>query len=958
MLTLEIYVNEKWNKVDLSETESLVVKYQNSDATDPTVTLSSYSKTIQLKGTKANNKIFDEIYRLDNQILNFDPTQKTPFRLSNNTLLMSGYLQLNSIEVSPEQEKTYNITLYSGIGEFFYNLAYDEDGNERKLSDLRFAVRDNGGNLLPKETELDFVVNKEFVKKCWDKTSWNSEKVEDFITFVPAYNGLPDNFNADKCLVNTDGLTSTFPSSMSDNGTTYSTVSGYGLAELNKDYDEWEIGDLRSYLQRPAIKLDKLIKTIVSKENSGYDVTLDGSFFNGANPYWNDTFVVLPHLADDKKEGESKGDVTITYLNSLDYLDGENKDYQIYANARATAAGSNIFDISSVGGYNNITVRLPINVRTLVPANGPLYDHLYLSSYIQTVTNGAWQSLHAIGVQMIITDESGNITAGSPVYVFGNRTSDSRNRVDETSTTNYLNRNTAYRFKPVLNTEDVYIFGYFRQEMANAYKFIEGTTQNDTFVLEASGAVGSKFQVRVYTYMFYSSENSQGIWGGRNYYDNLFFKSFNNNLTPNNTWSDISVRGEFQSAKAYGQNGIIETFATGTVKSNTNVTKNMLLASEYSPLDYLLSYTKMFGLYFIKDPYDKKITITTRNNYFNGETEDIKLDEYRTYKINPLIYDTKWLRFGVDTPETTYAEEYKKYYGEEYGIRKVNANYTFNNETKELLEDNIYQNAVSVLKSDRYFRLNYNRNNVILPAFVADNLEWQLFSGSLGNYTTFSRDIYGGQSINRTLTQDWNERTSGADVIPKLCLYDDRNSPMPFEDVLVFYNGLKYQQTTSGTRIPLRLSDDISIMGDVADGSCWIYSNSSSDVIQLYSIPQFTRYYFDNTNNITYSLDFGKPKVTFIEGNYSNESTICAQYWDKYIGDLTNKNTKVVDAYIQLPSLKVSEDMLRGFYRFGGSLWVIDNIEVDLFNDGTAKVRFIRVNEQNNYTSGVPDFYR
>lgn len=54
--------------------------------------------------------------------------------------------------------------------------------------------------------------------------------------------------------------------------------------------------DLRSYHQRPAIKLNKLIKAICRKENSGYDVTFDDTFFNDRNPYWAKTFVALPLL--------------------------------------------------------------------------------------------------------------------------------------------------------------------------------------------------------------------------------------------------------------------------------------------------------------------------------------------------------------------------------------------------------------------------------------------------------------------------------------------------------------------------------------------------------------------------------------------------------------------------------------------------------------------------------------
>lgn len=58
------------------------------------------------------------------------------------------------------------------------------------------------------------------------------------------------------------------------------------------------------------------------------------------------------------------------------------------------------------------------------------------------------------------------------------------------------------------------------------------------------------------------------------------------------------------------------------IVSNAPITKEMLLKTESSPADYLLSYAKMFGLYFIKDVDTKTITICSRNSFFKDEVED------------------------------------------------------------------------------------------------------------------------------------------------------------------------------------------------------------------------------------------------------------------------------------------------------------------------------------------------
>lgn len=52
--------------------------------------------------------------------------------------------------------------------------------------------------------------------------------------------------------------------------------------------------------------------------------------------------------------------------------------------------------------------------------------------------------------------------------------------------------------------------------------------------------------------------------------------------------------------------------------NSLNFEKRTVLKTDKTPADFLLDYTKLFGLYFIKDRYDKTIHICTRNTFFNG----------------------------------------------------------------------------------------------------------------------------------------------------------------------------------------------------------------------------------------------------------------------------------------------------------------------------------------------------
>lgn len=57
------------------------------------------------------------------------------------------------------------------------------------------------------------------------------------MTFIPAYNGLYENFDNETCLINTNE-NSIFPTSKTDSGVTYTPYNGYGLAKLNRAYTE------------------------------------------------------------------------------------------------------------------------------------------------------------------------------------------------------------------------------------------------------------------------------------------------------------------------------------------------------------------------------------------------------------------------------------------------------------------------------------------------------------------------------------------------------------------------------------------------------------------------------------------------------------------------------------------------------------------------------------------------
>ena len=261
---IKLYIDDKL--VDFSSEVAIPFVYQLEDVNNPTVVKNFFTKTITIVGTKQNNKIFGDIYNFDRTQLYdetyltgvyFNPSYRTPFQLfRNGELLESGYMQLNSIALK-NKVINYEITLYGGLGDFFYNIMYNDNNEKLKLSDLVYGVQDENGNPIDPEKEMDFNINAHFVKECWDAINDEDKQLHSYISFAPAYNGIYDNFDNNKVLINTHNCQAFTTTSKTVSNVKYETYNGYALGELKTDMTEWEIRDLRSYMQRPALRLKK-----------------------------------------------------------------------------------------------------------------------------------------------------------------------------------------------------------------------------------------------------------------------------------------------------------------------------------------------------------------------------------------------------------------------------------------------------------------------------------------------------------------------------------------------------------------------------------------------------------------------------------------------------------------------------------------------------------------------------
>lgn len=326
--SVSLYIAD--TKVDLDDASLILFNYTKDDLTNPTVVKNSYSHSVKLKGTPTNNKLFGEIFRLDRQTLYsdqykgafFDPMRKTPFQIYDETssVLESGYVKLDNVS-RIGNDISYTVTLYGGLGSFFYGLTYNEDGTKKTLADMSYLTMDGR-----RVENLSAYASTETIKDAWQYLSNGTYDFDywNIINFAPCYNGIPDNFDANKALIRGKSVYGNGVTGAVENGVTYNQKEGTSsnLVTFTNPHTEWELSDLRWYLQRPVISMRSIIEAIsYSGNNSGFDVDLDLSFFNSKNAAYYNAWVTLPMISkEDRNSTEFIKSLLKATLSPAEYL--------------------------------------------------------------------------------------------------------------------------------------------------------------------------------------------------------------------------------------------------------------------------------------------------------------------------------------------------------------------------------------------------------------------------------------------------------------------------------------------------------------------------------------------------------------------------------------------------------------------------------------------------------------
>lgn len=905
-------------EVEFNQPPSILYNYTQDEITNPTVIKNSYSKTITLVGTNKNNQIFGHFWNLERITeygaydgVYFNATKKTPFKLfCNGELYESGYAKLSEVRKN-DKGIEYDIELYGGLSQFFWGLTTNnETGNKLKLSDLDYMGNDN-------PNEFDITISQDTVYDAWFQSTPNAGTGNKwhYINFCTAYNGYPKDMDCDKVLGNTNGGVlfgkadeDGKPMGDASAGNTYMAYGdSYVLAELPEKLTEWEIGDIRSGLQRPVIRMKEIINAcnryMAKPENGSWQVTLDSDFFNSDNPYWENTWMTLPMLTE------------MNYINEQPEATGYTPTISLQK------INNNLYQINGIEGTFG-TLTLSGRVRLPILSAYSSYTHLYTNQttryWVSPFQKNSREYNGAISITLEALDGLGNVICETPSYFLTNTTVADRpniTRVDGWFTKRdgyYYWTNTSDQIQDIVF--NLNLMGRRFERLVLKVEWIHNSYQSGPGVLYGERKVnknnGNKSDVPVYT----------------------------------NGLSQLIPLVAYISANAF----------TATRLSGTKFTKQIMLDTSKTPCDYLLSYCKLFNLHFLKDVEENKIEILTRKNFYDrSQAIDLQglIDRSKPINITPTVFNAKWYDFKLENVEGEFAQDYKNTTTYDFGVKRINTGYDFDGSVKDLLKDNALKGAVQSVEKSKYYSYYLNSDNGI-QTWMLDGFSYPLYhkddSGTTVDIKYDQRSFENVQGINTLKYYD---------LFSKPQFHSEDNKPLDGSNVLLFFTGYKNTVADDGTKLNYWLTDDLDNMYLLNGNSCWLYTADEYDeygnkiATKLNSLPTFSRYWL-NGSNITYSLDFGQPRQLYVPNISTNEnSTIYNNYWKTYIEDMYDVDSKVLDCNVRLET-KPNPNWLRRFYWFDNCIWRINKIEDWNISDfTTTKMQFIKVFDMNNYSS-------
>ena len=119
--------------------------------------------------------------------------------------------------------------------------------------------------------------------------------------------------------------------------------------------------------------------------------------------------------------------------------------------------------------------------------------------------------------------------------------------------------------------------------------------------------------------------------------------------------------------------------------------------------------------------------------------------------------------------------------------------------------------------------------------------------------------------------------------------------------------------------------------------------------------------HLDNPYNPTFDLNWGLPRQIYYDFSYGNKFTLnypnsnCYNiYWKKYIEEITDKNSRILECYLALRPYDYAELSFRKNYYIDGAYWRLLKVtDFDGNSESTTKCEFLKVEPKDAFVGAV-----
>lgn len=936
--------------VDLSdEGISILFQRQRTDYTNPTIVRNSFTKTIKLPGTKINNSIFSNLWKLDRYVNinsgDFVPSKREPFiLLKDGNLVEQGYVKLNNIVWNSNNDSyTYEVTLYGELGNLLYGLSYNIDNETEEVSPLTLADLDFGFN--------EFRISKDLIDYAWKRldnnssTSGDNYKIFDTINFMVSYDGIPQANNFDTktvwCSVDRKAdvrwkdhhyYANQFPSEIVEDNVTYKYINTrlskmdpedhYALMELKKDLTPLEMRDLRSYLLRPVINIKKMFEAIGNYINTHYGYTLDMSdpFFSTYD--FKSTWMTLSMLYEIDPDVESGTKFTKKQLFSntsspASYLISFCKIYGIYLDVDYLEKKLTLTRLPNFFNREKIN-ELKIDLSREIKITPLSFDK---ASYTFDYGQGEGEFLKKYKETYGIQYGSKKVNTGyrfdasTAPYIDNNIYRQGVDSIDQSIYYRY-----PYFAKNSFGTDVLFTYPVGLMDEANlpTYKLFDMDTYNSSGEIKTVDG-----EMSPYWYPGIFDESNKKLYGYNVVNSGYqFMNVWWGGLRPQ-VWQDSFPKLQCHSEdnKAVDGKNILVKFSgfrqAGYGHLTSTADRTFWNIDSYK--DDIIDATSVNYLLSDDNPYLKQFI--GKNCYYDCPMPSYSVGGSYLMTINrlPAFSRASYL------------------YTRDYG--KIPAFYvSFTSET------------ISGSTSDVTITKSSLKYTTSIPVSSGRQYSFISNSGIKANHRYFIAAAV--KTSNASAIKSGNDYAHpdiiGSTLIDSLDLtYSDK---VQLIASIVETGDITPRQITSLSTYDLKSASSYDteylVVYDLTEIGMENILTTVNAAIEYFGMTELRVGY---SYDLTETLDFGISRELYVPNcTYKKDIGVYNEYWKHYISDVYSVNTRVMECYCFLDNI---DKVFREFYYYDNCLWILSKIVDWSMSTKLCKAMFIKVNDINNYTS-------